>query len=333
MTGVVQLSVSRTGSIAYLPRPDNPSAGFFMGFADRSGKVERLKVPIGSLKSPRISPDGKRIAFAPDFEGLADEPAVIWLFDLAGDKPMRRLTYSGNNRFPIWTADGSRVVFQSDRDGDLGIFWQRADDTGTAERLTRPEKGTSHVPESWSRSGDILLYSVDNGLDFTLWTLSMKTRKSTPFGGVRSVYPTGAQFSPDGEWIAYASAESPGPTTIYVQPFPPTGAKYQLFVKGINDTPHKPVWSPGGKELFYIPRFGGFETVKVTTRPEFAFGAASQIPRSFTTGGPNARSAFDITPDGRFLGMFPVNGPGQFTPPREIAVVLDWFEELRAKVP
>jgi Tol biopolymer transport system component len=174
---------------------------------------------------------------------------------------------------------------------------------------------------------------VDNGLDFTLWSFSRKTAKSMPLGGVRSIYPIDARFSPDGKWIAYASAESAGPTTIYVQPFPATGAKYQLFVKGINDSPHKPVWSIDGNELFYIPRFGGLETVKVTTRPEFSFGAASQIPRSFITAAPNQRSAFDITPDGRFLGVFPVNGSGQLNTPREIAVVLDWFNELRARVP
>jgi Tol biopolymer transport system component len=330
-TGVVQLSASQNGSIAYVSRPGDQNTPYFMGFADRSGKVERLNIPIGGFRSPRISPDGKRIAFAASAVSSesGDDPA-IWLYDLAGNKPVRRLTYEGNNRFPIWTADSSRVVFQSDRDGDRAIFWQRP--SGTAERLTRPEKGTSHIPESWSQTDDVLAYSVDNGLDFTLWTLSLKTGKSMPFGGVRSVYPTGAQFSPNGKWIAYASAESSGPTTIYVQPFPAAVAKYQLIVKGINDTPHKPVWSTDGSELFYVPRFGALETVKVTTRPEFEFGAASQIPRSFITGAPNQPRAFDVTRDGRFLGMFPVNG-SELNPPREIAIVLDWFDELRARVP
>jgi hypothetical protein len=334
-TGVVQLSVAQNGSIAYLSRPDDPNARFFMGLADRSGKVERLNIPIGGFRQPRISPDGKRIAFAASAVSSesGDDPAVIWLCDVAGNLPMRRLTYEGNNRFPIWTADGSRVVFQSDRGGDRAIFWQGPDGSGAAERLTRPEKGTSHIPESWSRTDDVLLYSVDNGLDFTLWTLSRTTGKSMPFGGVRSVYPTDARFSPDGKWIAYASAEGYDTTTIYVQPFPATGAKYQLFVKGINDSPHKPAWSRDGNELFYIPRFGGLETVRVATRPEFAFGAASVIPRSFITAAPNQRSGFDVTPDGRFLGMFPVNGSGQLNPPREIAIVLDWLNELRAKVP
>src|SRR5262249_19675804 len=224
MTGVVQLSVSQNGDIAYVPRWENPNADFFMGFADRSGNVERLNIPIGGLRSPRISPDRRRIAF----ERTADGPGAIWLYDLAANQPMRRLTLEGSNRFPIWTADGSRVVFQSDRDGDRAIFWQRPDGSGTAERLTRPQKATPHIPESLSPKDYILLYSVDNGVDFTLWTLSLKSGKSMPFGGVRSVYPTDARFRPDGKWIAYASAETLGPTTIYVQAFP-TGPKYQLF--------------------------------------------------------------------------------------------------------
>jgi serine/threonine-protein kinase len=332
-TGAVQLSVAENGSIAYLPGMGLSNLPFSLGFADRSGKIERLNVLQGSLQSPRISPDGKHIAFAPDYDDKADEPAVVWIYDLAGNKALRRLTYAGNSHFPIWTADSSRVVFQSDREGDLALFSQRADGSGTAERLTRPEKGAAHIPESWSRTENVLLYSIYDGRDYTLWTLSARTGKSTPFGGVRSIYPTDARFSPNGKWVAYASAETLGPTTIYVQPFPSTGAKYQLYVKGVNDTPQKPAWSPDGRELFYVPRFGGFESVKVTTRPEFAFGTASPIPRSFITGSPSARNAFDVTPDGRFLGMFASSVPSQFRPPDKIAVVLGWFDEIRAKTP
>jgi hypothetical protein len=118
-----------------------------------------------------------------------------------------------------------------------------------------------------------------------------------------------------------------------VQPFPASGAKYQLIVKGSNNnTPHKPMWSPDGKELFYVPRFGGFEAVRVTTRPELGFGNARRVQRSFQPGPPNSRTLFDIAPDGRFVAMFDTVGPVT-TPPREIAVVLNWFEELRARVP
>src|SRR5438128_2389339 len=96
--------------------------------------------------------------------------AIVWIHDLAGTSPTRRLTLEGRNRFPIWSADGQRVAFQSDREGDLGIFWQRADGSGTPERLTRPEQGESHVPNSWSPDGQRFLFSVAKGATFSLWT-------------------------------------------------------------------------------------------------------------------------------------------------------------------
>src|SRR6185503_9951326 len=97
---------------------------------------------------------------------------------------------------------------------------------------------------------------------------------------------------------------------IYVEPFPATGARYQLFVKESsstsNNTPHKVAWSPDGRQLFYIPRLGGFEVVSVTTHPTFAFGNAVTMPRSFSPGAPNSRTLYDMTPEGKFLGLRPV---------------------------
>ena len=137
---------------------------------------------------------------------------------------MRQLTFEGNNRFPIWSADGLRVAFQSDRQGDPAVFWQAAGG-GTAERLTTPDPGTSHTPESWSPDGDVLLFSATKGSVSSLWTFSLKDRKATLFGDVKaSTLPTNAMFSPDGRWVAYQIGQ-PGVTegTMYVEPFPPTG--------------------------------------------------------------------------------------------------------------
>jgi Tol biopolymer transport system component len=281
-----------------------------------------------------VSPDGTRIAFETD-DGKEE---IIYTYDLSGARPMQRLTFGGNNRFPVWTSDSKRVAFQSDRDGDLAIFWQPADGTGVAERLTTPNRGASHAPESWSPMGDKFLFSTTTGSEVSLSTFSLEDRKATPYGGVQSSYPTGARFSPDGRWVAYASTEL-GMTamTIYVQPFPATGAKYQLFVKGSDNipanSPHKVAWSPDGKELFYVPRLGGFEAVSVTTQPTFAFGNAVTVPRPFQPGHPNSRTLFDITPGGKFAGLISLGRTsGPFTAP-QIQVVLNWFEELRARVP
>lgn len=226
---------------------------------DRKGVVEPLKLPSGPYEFPRISPDGKRVTFGTD-DG---KEAIVWTYDLSGATSMRRLTFGGRNRFPIWSADGERVAFQSDREGDLGIFWQRADGTGTAERLTKPEQGTSNVAESWSPKGEQFLFSVIKASNNSLWTFSLQDKKATPFGGVLSSNPSGAVFSPDGRWVAYQSNEAGRLDAVCVQPFPATGAKYQIS-KG--DDGHHPLWSPDGSELFYIPGPGQFVVVSIATQ-------------------------------------------------------------------
>jgi serine/threonine-protein kinase len=170
-TGVAHFSVSNTGSLIYVPGPVSTTADQRdLARLDRKGGTEPLKLPPGPYEFPRVSPDGRRLTFGTD-DG---KEAIVWIYDLSGTSSMRRLTFGGKNRFPIWSADGERVAFQSDREGDLGIFWQRADGTGTAERLTRPEQGTSHFPESWAPTGERFLFSTSKGLSGFLWTLGAR---------------------------------------------------------------------------------------------------------------------------------------------------------------
>jgi serine/threonine-protein kinase len=331
LTGAAHYSVSETGTLVYIPGPLDPSAGLGermqLGVIDRQGVIERLPLPADTYQTPRVSPDGTRIAFGTD-DG---KEAIVWIYDLLGDTPSRRLTFGGNNRFAVWSADGKRVVFQSDRDGDAAIFSQASDGSGTAERLTKPAKDTSHVPESWSPQDEQLLYSAETRSEFALWLLTVRDRKTTPFGDVRSTTPIAATFSPDGRWVAYASTDR-GRQTIYVQPFPATGARYQLAAKGA-DIPSHPVWSPDGTALFYNPRPLGLEVVRISTTPAFAFGNSVPVPRPFGLSPPEQRRAYDITPAGKFVARIsPSSEPyGAVTQP--IQIVVNWFEELRARVP
>ena len=171
-TGAAHFSVSDTGSLVYIPGPPDASAGLGetmqLGLINRKGVIEPLPLPPDAYLMPRVSPDGTRIAFGTD-DG---KDAIVSIYPLSGKAPRRRLTFGGNNRFPIWSADGKRIVFQSDRDGDAALFWQAADGSSTAERLTTPTNGTSHVPESWSPHGDRLLYTVEKQGDVVLWMLS-----------------------------------------------------------------------------------------------------------------------------------------------------------------
>ena len=127
----------------YIPGPAAGSgAASELALSDRKGELERLKLAAAGFETPRVSPDGQRVVF-----GLGD---TIYTYNLSGTAGMQRLTFGGKNRFPIWSADGRHIAFQSDREGDLAVFWQLANGSGTAERLTKPEQGEAHVPLSWA---------------------------------------------------------------------------------------------------------------------------------------------------------------------------------------
>jgi Tol biopolymer transport system component len=255
--------------------------------------------------------------------------ANVWIYDLSGASAVRQLTFGGKNRFPIWSADGERVAFQSDREGDLGIFWQPADGLRPAERLTKPEPGASHVPDSWSPSGDRLLFSETKGGSVTLWMYSIQDRKSTPFGDIKSVLPIDAAFSPDGRWVAYQAGQ-PGNNAVYVQPFPSTGSKYQVS-KG---NAHHPAWSRDGKELVFNPATALPLVVRVSATPSFQVTEPVQLPTKGNESGPASIRNYDIMPDGRVIGVVNAGQPVLGAPAvQQIQIVLNWFEELKQRVP
>jgi serine/threonine-protein kinase len=329
VTGAAHAAVSGAGSLVYLPGPAALlSAQLELVLADRKGTVEKLKLPLGPYTTPRVSPSGKEIAFVTN-DGKEDFIAVA---GLSGTSTIRRLTYGGNNRIPVWSGDGRHIAYQSDRDGDQAIFWQPADNTGQPERLTKPEPGTVHTPDAWHPAANVLVFSAFKAPEFSLWTLAVPGKQAAPFGGVTSTTPIGAVFSRDGRWLAYSS-NATGSNRAYVQPFPATGAKYQVYAKE-GEGAHHVLWSADSKELIYNPRPQALEAVSVTTQPIPSFGPPVVVPRPFQTGPPNTRRPFDMMPDGRFLALA---SPGQMESATgattDVRVVLNWFEELKARVP
>ena len=292
---------------------------------DRKGTIEMLNVPPQSYRFLRASPDGKRVAFTSE----KGKDSNVWIYDIGGTAAPRQLTIGGANRYPVWSADGERVAFQSDREGDLAIFWQRADGVGAAERLTKPEQGVAHIPDSWSPGGEYLSFTATRGAEGAVWILSIKTRKATVFAQAPSANIRSSAFSPDGHWLAYSSGETLVNSRVWVQPFPnTTGAKYPLFEYG------QPFWSPDGKELFYNAGAGRESVVSITTKPNIAFGAASRLPAGLPTTNPSTTPRLiDVTHDGKFL--LPVSADQAAGTPAapQIQVVLSWFTELQERVP
>ena len=316
-TGTAQFGFSRSGSLIYIP---GLASGLGnqqdLAWVDRTGGAESLKLPARSYRHVRISPEGKRITFGTDDGGEAS----VYVYAPGSGTSMQRMTFEGNNRFPIWAADGNRIAFQSDREGDLGIFWQPAAG-GPAERLTKANDGTSHVPESWA--GDRLLYTMTKGSSVTLWTLSLQERTPARFGALESSTPIGSVFSRDGRWIAYSIDN-----TVFVQPFPATGSTYQI---SRTNAGHHPIWSSDGKELFYEPRQGQLVAVPVQTQPNFTFGNPVSWPGGFGSTVNFASRNRDIAPDGkRFISPVSVVS---VTSVQEVRVVLNWLEELKRLAP
>ena len=171
----------------------------------------------------------------------------------------------------------------------------------------------SDTPYSWSPDGKVLAYAKGNQ---TIWILPLEgDRKPHPFVQT-SYYAASPRFSTDGHWLAYSSEESGGPQ-VYVQPYPGPGGKWQVSTAGGN----RPQWNPNNRELFY--RNGDTTmVVDVTTSPTFTAGKPRVLYQ-----GPEG----DVSRDAhRFLAMQPVE-LGQ--PPTQINVVLNWFEELKRRVP
>jgi serine/threonine-protein kinase len=327
-SGAAQYSFSDNGTLVYVSGPASGRlAETQLAVAALEGTVELLKLPAGTYQFPRVSPDGTRVAYDAEF-GNQDH---IWIYPLSGGSSPRRLTVNGNNRAPIWSPDNTRVVYQSDRDGSSSLYVQPADGSAAAERLTTADPSSAHWPESWSPDGSTILFRIDRAGVAVLSTLALRDRAVAPFGAVQSEVPTDAVFSPNGRWVCYTKG-SGGRPTIYVQPYPTTGAEYE-FSPDRGMTPHHPVWSHDGRRIFFNQTPTSIASVTVTTEPAFAFGNAVTLKKPVQMEGAAVRRQHDILPDGRLLGLVE---PGLASAGTIIAppmhIVLNWFDDLRARV-
>ena len=253
---------------------------------DRDGK----KTPVGFLPAdtfaPRISPDGNRVAYDTDRDGK------VWIADLSKLSSPRRAT-AGQDHYPMWSAAGDQIVFTRDEPNQQALYVQRSDSSGEAERLA-----TGRAPESWSAQ-NLMFSFIALSNYYNIWTYSLKDKKATLLIDTPGVTEHSSRFSPDGKWIAYTSIET-GRFEVFVQPFPRTGAKYQVTRQGGGHA----LWSPDGKELF-VDNDQQLFAVKVQTSGTFSTSAPVALPiRGFIQG--NARRQYDLMPDGKqFLMMFP----------------------------
>ena len=322
-SGSAYFDISRTGALTYAVGPAQ-GGNRTLAWVDRQGKATTLPLPVRSYLFPRISPDGKLIAF--EVEGVNHD---LYVYD-----PVRAVTSKmstdGVSHAPVWTPDGRHIAYRSWKAGTMTMWWMPADRSGPEERLTTVGARQSLV--AFTPDGRHATFNqMEPGTPFSsdIWVLPMQgERTPQPFVKSKSMKGSG-KFSPDGKWVVYCSAES-GRPEIYVQPWPGPGPKIQVSSEGGTD----PVWSHDGRELFY--RSGDkMMVVAVSTqptirasRPQLLWEGHYSVGMGSSCGMPGATSAnYDVTADGqRFLMIKDLD---QDAVSKQIVVVLNFAEELK----
>ena len=309
-------SVSRQGMLIYVPSGAERAEDRLV-WVDREGEAEPLPLEPGPYRFPQLSPDGRQVVV-----GLEGPQSTLWIYDLVEDT-FNRLTFEGNNSWPLWTPDGRRVAFASLRAGGWSLFWKAADGTGEEELLLAEAR-----PRSFSPDGKALLFAHNDPTTAQdVWVLTLDDeRRAEPLLQTPAV-EMDARFSPNGRFLAYASDES-GQNEVYVRPFPNLeGGKWQISTEGGRE----PVWAHSGRELFY--RSGEkMMIVDIRIQPAFRSGTPRQLFEGPYLRAPTPTMAhYDITSnDRRFLMVQEGVQEGEAS---QINVVLNWFEELKRLVP
>jgi serine/threonine-protein kinase len=324
-SGAAQFTVSHTGTLAYIPGGIVPELRNHLVLVDRTGRVEPLPIPAGPFQLPRLSPDDKRFAVS-----TSGRDQDVWVADIARGT-FTRLTTEGRNAAPVWTPDGTRIVYRSGIRGVEDLFWRPADGSGAAEPITLGERNL--VPGSWSPDSQALaFYDLPDSGGVDIWVQPMNGDQkpqpliATPFN------EGGVDFSPDGRWLAYHSNES-GRIEVYVRAHPGLGAKQMISTAG----GMSPIWLRDREELVYIvPASPGDNeisvmAVPVTTQPVFRLGTARRLFGG-RYGQNHPSRNYDVTADGTQFLMV----QGDDRPPvavTDIVLVQNWTEELKRLVP
>ncbi|HZR22578.1 MAG TPA: protein kinase [Vicinamibacterales bacterium] len=235
-------SVSDNGVLAY-----GPGATFStlqLTWRDRSGRTIATVGEPAQYMDVSLSPDDRHIAVT--LPSASGDDRDIWIVDSQRGTTSRLTFDPGLDVQAVWSPDGTRIAYESTRDGRPVIRLKNAAGTSTSEVLVQGD-ALLYQPSDWSRDGRFLLYRQSvPGTSSDVWVQPLFGDRK-PFAFVRTeATEYGAVFSPDGRWVAYQSNET-STTEVYVQPFPPTGAKYQVSRNGGS----QPEWRHDGKELFF----------------------------------------------------------------------------------
>jgi Tol biopolymer transport system component len=293
---------------------------------DREGKVMGTTGEPGAYAYLALSPDGTRLAVT---KWTRADAANIWVLDLSRGGASTRFTFGSlTDTNPVWSPDGSRIIFSSNRDGPYNMYLKPANGVKDEELLLKSSED-KHAT-SWSRDGRFLLYTVVHPkTKEDIWVLRLGDKKQVSF--LSTEFNEGqARFSPDGHWVAYTSDES-GQDEVYVRSFSMNSAGTAVEAGGkcliSNGFGVQPTWRGDGRELYYRSHGGRILAVEIATNPAFRAGNPQPLGAlTFALASPSPLGGlvWDSAADGRrFLMLATKNGSQPYT------VVLNWQAGLK----
>ena len=320
-TGTVQFDISETGTLVYVPGLTE-RVSHRLVWVDREGNATPVVTDVRQFWGPRFSPDGTRLAM-----WIAGENPDVWIYDLARET-LAPLTSEGTNFWPVWTPDGEFIAFVSrEPEGFNNISWQKADRSAPIEQVLAFGDLVAQ-PIGWTAGRELFIFQQMNASDergFEQWTIAADgSAQPRPFHDTPA-NELHAALSPEGEWLAYVSDES-GRREVYVKPFPAGGSTNPISNGGGTE----PIWSRDGRQLFYRGD-GVVMAVDIATSPSFRASRPRPLFEDrFIRGTPYGKN-WDAAPDGDgFVMVESATEPDAVT---TINVVVNWFEELKQRVP
>ena len=313
VAGASEAALSPTGTLVYQPA----NASGLVGWVDLQGRFQPVLDQPQAFTSPRLSPDGSRIAMSVSTGGRSD----IWVYDLASATPTRLTNSATENDRPEWTPDGKQVLYRSDGGNRTSIWWQPADLSGPPSTLLGDQRH-NYYEGVVSPDGKWLAYQVDDGganqADVMYRAVSGDTA-THPIAASQFIEAQ-PRFSPDGKWIAYVTDGS-GTAEVVVQPFPGPGARVQVSAGGGSE----PLWARDGRRIFY--RDGRhMMAATISTTPTFAVTGRAALFTDEYMFAQAPHPNYDVSPDGtRFLMLKSAEQPQLF-------VAYGWLNELRARM-
>jgi serine/threonine-protein kinase len=316
-SGIVHFDLAHDGTLVYA-EGDPHSTKLELAWLSRDGEAEPLTLPRGQYRTPLFAPDGRRVAMVIGPGG--GRGGDISVLDLASGA-LTRLTFESRSASPIWTADGTNVTFAVVLpSGDDELRQRPADGSREAVVVRRFAGGRARAPVAWMPDGSLLFAEeAGAGSAGNILYLPPGGGEPRPFASTPAI-EIEPVVSPDRRYVAYA-ADATGEQQVYVQPFPPNGAKWLVA-----DPASTPRWSADGRELYFVAG-RSLMAVPVSTAGSFSAGTPHQLfelPPSFVLTEDTATN-FDVAPDGRFLGVRTTS-----TEPTggHLVVVLGWFAKL-----